>query len=162
MVTKLGQFTKLGPFSTFQLFKLSKLCYHFLSRFENENNCFCIFSKKKKKWPVFLGPFLYTSVLHFFVVTVTVTVVVYRNIIFFGKIDWSMNSGLRWAGDSEGYKKIYIFIFKTWQKMVTKLGQFKTLKCRERSQLCKLSKLCYHFLSSFCIFSTKKRCDKFK
>ena len=29
MVTKLGQFTKLGPFSTFQLFKLSKLCYHF-------------------------------------------------------------------------------------------------------------------------------------
>ena len=30
MVTKLGQFTKFGPFSTFQLFKLSKLCYHFL------------------------------------------------------------------------------------------------------------------------------------
>ena len=29
IVTKLGQFTKLGPFSTFQLFKLSKLCYHF-------------------------------------------------------------------------------------------------------------------------------------
>ena len=38
MVTKLGQLTKLGPFSTFQLFKLSKLCYHLLSNFENENN----------------------------------------------------------------------------------------------------------------------------
>ena len=40
MVTELGQFTKLGPFSAFQLFKLSKLCYHFLSSFENENNFF--------------------------------------------------------------------------------------------------------------------------
>ena len=30
MVTKLGQFTKPGPFSTFQLLKLSQLCYHFL------------------------------------------------------------------------------------------------------------------------------------
>ena len=39
-VTKLGQFTQLGSFSTFQLFKLSKLCYHFLSRFENGNNFF--------------------------------------------------------------------------------------------------------------------------
>ena len=64
---------KLRPFSTFQLFKLSKLCYHFLSSFENENIffislaiprpsqsrihwpisftkkkwCFCIFPKKK-------------------------------------------------------------------------------------------------------------------
>ena len=37
MVTKLGQFTKFGPFSTFQIFKLSKLCYNFLWRFENEN-----------------------------------------------------------------------------------------------------------------------------
>ena len=42
MVTKLGQFTKLGPFSTFQIFKLSKLCHHFLSYFENENNFFDI------------------------------------------------------------------------------------------------------------------------
>ena len=42
MVTKLGQFKKLGPFSAFQLFKLSKLCYHFLSSFENENNFFLI------------------------------------------------------------------------------------------------------------------------
>ena len=33
--------------------------------------------------------------------------------------------------------------------MVTKFEQFKKLKCREGSQLCKLSQLCYHFLSSF-------------
>ena len=36
MVTKLGQFTKFGPFSKFQLLKLSKVCYHFLSRCENK------------------------------------------------------------------------------------------------------------------------------
>ena len=42
VVTKLGQFTKIGPFSTFQLFKLSKLCYNFLLRFENVNNFFLI------------------------------------------------------------------------------------------------------------------------
>ena len=42
MVTKLGQLTKLGPFSTFQLFKLSKLCYHFLSSFGKENIFFYI------------------------------------------------------------------------------------------------------------------------
>ena len=33
--------------------------------------------------------------------------------------------------------------------MVTKFRQFKKLKCREGSQLCKLSQLCYYFLSSF-------------
>ena len=32
MVAKLGQFTKLGPFSTFQLLKFSKICYNFLSK----------------------------------------------------------------------------------------------------------------------------------
>ena len=42
MVTKLGQFTNLGPFSTFQFFKLSKLCYRFLSSFEIENIFFLI------------------------------------------------------------------------------------------------------------------------
>ena len=42
MVTKLGQFTKLGPFSVLQLFKLSNLCYHFLSSFEYENIFFDI------------------------------------------------------------------------------------------------------------------------
>ena len=36
MVPKLEQFSKLGPFSTFQLFKLSKLCYNFWSNFENK------------------------------------------------------------------------------------------------------------------------------
>ena len=33
--------------------------------------------------------------------------------------------------------------------MLTKLGQFKKLKYREWPQLCKLSQLCYNFLSSF-------------
>ena len=65
---------------------------------------------------------------------------IYRNVNFCGKIDWSMNSGLEWAGDC---------IFKTGQKMLTKFGQFKKLKCREGSQLCKLSQLCYHYLLSF-------------
>ena len=36
MVTQLGQFTKLGLFSTFQLFELSQLCYYLLYSFENE------------------------------------------------------------------------------------------------------------------------------
>ena len=73
---------------------------------------------------------------------------IYRITIFFGKIDWSINSGPRWAGDYKGYQK-NISIFKTQQKMVTKFGQFKKLKYREGSQLCKLSQLCYHFLSRF-------------
>ena len=67
---------------------------------------------------------------------------------------------VQWIPDCDGrgiarvIKKI-ILIFKTWQKMVTKFGQFKKLKCREGSQLCKfsqlckLSQLCYHFLSRF-------------
>ena len=85
-------FTKLGPFSTFQLFKWSKLCYNFFSRFENENMffdissnplpiavqnsltnqfyqknwCFCIFSTKKK-WQVFPGPFSTFQFCIFFV-----------------------------------------------------------------------------------------------
>ena len=47
-------------------------------------------------------------------------------------------------GIARGIKKKN-FIFETWQKMVTKFGQFRKLKCREGSQLCKLSQLCYHF-----------------
>ena len=35
------------------------------------------------------------------------------------------------------------------EKMVTNFGQFEKLKCREGSRLCKLSQLCYHFLSLF-------------
>ena len=52
------------------------------------------------------------------------------------------------GGGLLGISKKIIFIFKTRQKMVTKFGRFKKLKCREGSRLCKLSKLCYHFLSS--------------
>ena len=40
-----------------------------------------------------------------------------------------------------GISKKNIFIFKTWQKMLTNLGPF--------SKLGKLSEICYHFLSSF-------------
>ena len=73
----------------------------------------------------------------------------YRNVIFFGKIDWSMNSERWWVGDCYRYKKKIIFIFKTQQKIVTKLRQYKKLGPFSTFQLFKLSKLCYHFLSSF-------------
>ena len=118
--TKLGQFTNLGPFSKFQLLKLSKLCYHFCRvlkmkifflislaipcplparihwpiNFIKKSWHFCIFSKKKKKVTIFSATLLYISVLHFFLLEI------YRNIIFFGKIEWSKNSRRRWAGDS--------------------------------------------------------------
>ena len=42
MVTKFGQFKKLKCREGSQLFKLSQLYYHFLSRFENENHFFYI------------------------------------------------------------------------------------------------------------------------
>ena len=48
-----------------------------------------------------------------------------------------------------GISKKSIFIFKTRQKMVTKFGQLKKLKCREGSQICKLSQLCCQFLLRF-------------
>ena len=48
--------TKLGPFSTFQLLKLSLLCYHFLSSFENKNNFFNVPSNPPPiavtHWPI--------------------------------------------------------------------------------------------------------------
>ena len=58
-----------------------------------------------------------------------------RNLNCFGKINWSMISGQRRAGDSLGYKKksflergiardIKKILFKTLQKMVPKLRQF--------------------------------------
>ena len=85
MVTKLGQLTKLGPVSTFQLFKLSKLCYHLLSSFKIKIICldihsyppliavwntltnqfyqknwrFCIFSNKQKSDMFLRDPFLH-------------------------------------------------------------------------------------------------------
>ena len=49
------------------------------------------------------------------------------------------------GGEKLGMSKQIVFIFKTWQKIVTQFGQFKKLKCREGSQFCKLSQLCYHF-----------------
>ena len=56
------------------------------------------------------------------------------NLNFFGKIDPSMNSGRRRAGDCQGYLKRKEKYFQTLQKMVIKLGQFKRLKCREKSR----------------------------
>ena len=38
------------------------------------------------------------------------------------------------------------YLFHTLQKIVTKLGQFKKLKCRELSRFLKLSQLRYYFL----------------
>ena len=73
---------------------------------------------------------------------------IYRNINFFGKINWSVNSGWRWAGDSYGDQKNDC-PFKTQQKMVTKLGQFTKLGPFSAFQLFKLSKLCYLFLLHF-------------
>ena len=45
------------------------------------------------------------------------------------------------GGGLLGISKKVIFLFKTWQKMVTKFGQVKKLKCRGGSQLWKLSQL---------------------
>ena len=64
-----------------------------------------------------------------------------RNLNFFGKIDWSMNSGMQRAR----YIKQKNFIFKTLQKMVTKLGQFTKPGAFSKFQLFKLSQLSYHF-----------------
>ena len=121
MLTMLRHFTNLGPFSTFQHFQLSKLCYHFLSSFEKKiiffislailrplplgihwpihfikkNWRFCIFSKKKKKWQVSRAPSLHFNFALFFFWKI------YRSVNFFSsKIDWSMNFEQRWAGDS--------------------------------------------------------------
>ena len=114
-VTNLGQFTKLGPFSTFQLFKLSKLCYHFWSCFINENIFFYI--------PSYPPPIavrnsltnqLYQKITFLYIfktkreklkfregsrklVTFSFSLKIYRKVFFFNKIDWSMNSGRRWT-----------------------------------------------------------------
>ena len=68
---------------------------------------------------------------------------IYRNLNFFlVKLIGQCTPDGDGRGIARDIKK-YIFIFKTRQKMVTKFGQFKKLKCREESQLC------YQFLSSF-------------
>ena len=60
----------------------------------------------------------------------------------------------QWISDRDGrgiardIKKKY-FHFQNLTKIVTKFGQFKKLKCRGGSHLCKLSQLCYHFLVAF-------------
>ena len=166
MVTKLGQFTKLWPFSTFQLFKLSKLSYHFLSRFENENTFFSpsyplpiavqnsltnqFYTKievsidwKKKKWQVFSGTLLYISVWHIFCCCWKYTETLFFLVKLIGQ--WTPDGDGR--GIARDIKK-NIFIFKTRQQMV-KFGQFKKLNFREGSHLCKLSQLGYLFLESF-------------
>ena len=61
---------------------------------------------------------------------------------------------VQWTFDGDGQGiardiKKSIFIFKTQQKMVTKFGQYKKLKCRVGYQLCKWSQFCFHFLLSF-------------
>ena len=74
---------------------------------------------------------------------------IYRIINFFWK-NWLVNEfWTAMGGGLLGVSKQIIFIFKMRQKMVTKLGQFTKLGPFSTLKLFKLSKLCYHFLSSF-------------
>ena len=66
------------------------------NQFDQKSWRLSIFSIKKKVTS-FSWTLLDISVLHFFFI--------YRNIIFLGKNNWSLNSGRRWGGDSKGYKK---------------------------------------------------------
>ena len=102
--------------------------------------CLYIFNNKKCKTEM-LRRVLEKLVTLFFLYT--------KHQLYNSKINCSMNSERRWAGDCLGYQKKNYFYFKTWEKMVTKFGQFQKLECREVYHLCKLSQLCYHFLSSF-------------
>ena len=102
MVTKLGPFTKSGPFSTFQLFKLSKICYHFFGHvlkmeiiffcypiavpeFIGQSSFpkklqFCIFSiKKMQNWREEMGHFSFLNCSNF----VTIFCQVLKMEIFF-------------------------------------------------------------------------------
>ena len=63
---------------------------------------------------------------------------------FFGKIYWLMNSGRHRAGIAKDVLK-FIFLFKTLQKMATKLRQFTKRGPFSTFQLFKLSQLRYHF-----------------
>ena len=85
--------------------EIKKKYFHFQNLTKNGN----------KVWTI--------SVLHFFLLKI------YRIINFFGK-NWLINEFGTAVGRGllEISKKI-ISIFKIWQKMVTKLGQFKQLKC---------------------------------
>ena len=71
------------------------------NQFFQKNWQFCIFSTKKKfmqNWREEKGPgtLVFSSVLHNFFLLLKI----YKIVNFFGKIDWSMNSGPRWSGDS--------------------------------------------------------------
>ena len=167
MLKKFGQFKKLKCREGSQLCKLSQLCYHFRCVVKMKIIFFDIpchpppiavqnsltnqfFQKKifnsvylqqkkckteeKRRVPEKLVIFLLLKI--------------YRNVNSFGNNDWSMNSGPQWAGVARDIKKNIIFILKTRQKMVTKLGQFTKLGPFSTFQLFKLSKFCYHFLSS--------------
>ena len=144
MVTKLRQFTKLGPFSTLQLFKLSQLCYLFLQSFKSENIflkypqlypalcclefigesilpkkfSFCIFKKKKQKKH---DKFVRDPPLHISFALFLLLLKISRNFNLFGKNDLSMNLGQQRPRDSQAIKKLY-FHFQNSIKNGNKVG----------------------------------------
>ena len=118
MLTKLDQFTKLRPFSTFPLFcpnfvtifcrvlKMKIFLFDIPSypppiavqnlltnQFRQKRLRFCIFKKKKRQ----SDKFFQDPYQHF---CIFLLLKINRNANFFGKIDWSMNSGPQWAGNS--------------------------------------------------------------
>ena len=110
---------------------------------ESENCGFVYFQQKNKNWNVEKGP---GKTCHFFFFSFFK----YAETSFFLLIKFIG----QWIPDGDRQEiardiKKNISIFKTQHKMVTKFGQFKKPKCREGSQLCKLSQRYYHFLSSF-------------
>ena len=94
-----------------------------------------------KKVTSFSGTLLFSSVLHFFLFKYT------ESSIFLEKLIGQWIPDRNGRGIARDIKKI-VFIFKTRQKMVTKLGQFTKLGPFSTFHLFKLSKLCYQFLSS--------------
>ena len=125
MVTKLGQFTKLGHFSFLncpnfvtifccvlkrkiiffqspQLFPAHRRPEFIDQSILSKKIMFLYIFKEKEKNTSFSGNLLYISVLHFLLL-----LKIYRKVNFFGKIDWSMNSGRPQAGDSQGYNTKY-------------------------------------------------------
>ena len=69
---------------------------------------------------------------------------IYRNVNLFGKIDWSMNSGRRWAGNSKVYQKNYFYIQNS-TKNCNKVGTIYKVGTLLYISAFKLSKQCYHF-----------------
>ena len=81
-----------------------------------------------------------------------------RNLNLFGIVDLSMNSGGQRVGGQLGISKKYILIFLTLQKIVIKLGQFKSLNveqdpgfenCPYFGTICCLATLLCIFLFNF-------------